>query len=163
MTTTVVDTSALLALLYDDDVHNDRSSDLLARAASEGKLVINGVVYAELAADATFESSGNLEHFLTDLGIRVDRPTELALFRAGEAFQTYLERRGEELECPRCGNETTFDCPACGTQITARQHLASDFVIGAHAADVGRLLTFDAGFHRDYLDVDVFGPDGHVN
>jgi len=52
--TTVVDTSALLALIYPDDEHNERAVSLLTAAAEHGKLAVNHVVYGELAADSTF-------------------------------------------------------------------------------------------------------------
>jgi predicted nucleic acid-binding protein len=155
MTTTVVDTSALLALLYPDDEHNERAADLLQRAAEDGKLAINSVVYAELAADDTFGSREELDYFLSDTGIAVESLDREVSFRAGEAFQRYLSRRGDSLQCPACGTETTFTCPECGTEITARQHIAADFLIGAHAETADRLLTFDSGFYRDYFDVPV--------
>lgn len=153
--TTVVDTSALLALLYPDDDHNDRAERLLTEAAAENRLVINPVVYAELAADSTFTDRDDLDYFIDDTGIETDEiPAETA-YRAGEAFETYLSRRGEELECPGCGRATTFECPDCGRAITARQHIAADFLIGAHAEREGELITFDGGFYRDYFDVSV--------
>ena len=77
-------------------------------------------------------------------------------FGAGKAFEQYLERRGEELQCPECGHETVFDCPNCEASITARQHVPADFIIGAHAtSDCDRLLSFDAGFFRDYFDIEM--------
>lgn len=153
MTRTVVDTSALIALLYPDDAHNDRAATLFHEASEDGALLINPVVSAELAADPFFESVDALDAFLDDTGITVDGlSTEVAL-AAGTAFQSYLDRRGEDLQCSQCGHETTFSCPACGGTITARQHIASDFLIGAHAETADALLTFDQGFFRDYFDV----------
>jgi predicted nucleic acid-binding protein len=157
-TATLVDTSVLLALLYDDDRFNDRSSTLLAEAASDGRLLINQLVYAELAADDTFSDRDGLDRFLSDVGIGVEPPNRDACFAAGEAFQRYLDRRGEAFECPSCGHETTVTCSECGETLTARQHIAADFLIGAQAEAVGRLLTFDTGFYRDYFDVEVLGP-----
>jgi predicted nucleic acid-binding protein len=153
--TIVVDTSALLALLYPDVEHDDRAAQLLTTAAEDGRLAINSVVYSELATDPTFGDPDELEYFLDDTGIAVDDLAGDVAYRAGEAFQTYLERRGEALECPDCGHETTFECPDCDRPITARQHIAADFLIGAHAESVGTLLSFDAGFYRDYFDVSV--------
>lgn len=151
--TTVVDTSAILALLYPDDVHNERAADYLQRASEAGKPAINRVIYAELAADSTFESREELEFFLADTGIVVEPLTNDISHDAGEAFARYLDRRGEELQCPACGTESTYECSSCGADITARQHIAADFVIGAHAEARDRLLTFDDGFYRDYFDV----------
>lgn len=154
--TTVVDTSAILALLYPDDIHNERAAHYLQSASEAGKPAINRVIYAELAADSTFDSREGLEYFLADTGIVVEPLTDDISYSAGEAFATYLDRRGEELQCPSCGTDTTFECPSCETTITARQHVAADFVMGAHAAARDRLLTFDDGFYRDYFDVDLW-------
>lgn len=153
MTRTVVDTSALLALLYPNDDHNRRASTLLRDAAESGSLLINPIVYAELAADPFFGSARELDAFLDDIGLVVEDAPREAVFAAGEAFQTYLERRGDGLQCSECGHHTTVPCPECGASVTARQHIAADFLIGAHAATADALLTFDAGFHRDYFDV----------
>lgn len=153
--TTVVDTSALLALLYPDDEHNERASELLTAAASDDRLAINPVVHAELAADSTFGAVEELDYFLSDTGIVVDElPREVA-FRAGETFAAYLDNRGATLQCPACGHEATHECPECGRTVTTRQHIAADFLVGAHAEQSGSLLTFDSGFFREYFDVDV--------
>lgn len=153
--TTLVDTSALLALLYPDDAHNDRAVTLLSRAAESGKLLINPVVYGELAADETFADRDNLDYFCSDTGLVVEGLPRDVAFRAGDAFETYLSRRGDTLQCPACGTETEIHCPDCGTRIAPRQHIAADFLIGAHAEAAGRLLTFDRGFYRDYFDVEL--------
>lgn len=150
--TTVVDTSALLALLYPDDEHNRRAKRLLTEAQQAGKLAINPVVYGELAADSTFGSRDDLDYFLDDTGIVVESISRSVAFRAGDAFGTYLDRRGDGLQCPNCGHETTFECPDCDEVITARQHIAADFVIGAHGERADALVTFDSGFYRDYFD-----------
>lgn len=157
--TTVVDTSALIALLYPDDRHSERAKRLLTAAANAGRLAINPVVYSELAADETFSDRDELDYFLEDTGIEVEAVPREAAFQAGEAFQTYLDRRGEALECAACGREAVFECPDCGASITARQHIAADFVIGAHAEQHGSLVTFDGGFYRDYSDVEVRSVD----
>ena len=149
--TTAVDTNALLALLY-DDAHADASEAALRRAYRNGRVVITPVVYAELAADGHFESAAALDEFLTDLSIQRTDPSQAALFQAGEAFQQYTDRRPAGLQCPSCGTEQTVPCTECGTDLTPRQHIAADFLIGAHAAvDCERLLSFDSGFYATYF------------
>lgn len=153
---TVVDTSVLIALLYPDDAHNERASSLLHEAYQRGSLVVPNVVFAELAADSVFEEPAELEAFLADTGIDRSSPTESVLFTAGKRFQTYLDRRGEEFQCPSCGERSRFQCPSCDSEITARQHIAADFLIGTQAElDAEALLTFDEGFYREYFDVEV--------
>ena len=155
---TVVDTSALIALLYPDDEHNERASEALGYVHSQGATVVNPVTYVELSADAFFGSPDELDDFLNDTGIRVEDCGNDALFRAGEAFQEYLDRRGDRLQCPECGEETVFDCPSCGNEVAARQYLPADFVIGAHAEEeADALVSFDTGFFDTYFDVETFG------
>lgn len=151
---TVVDTSALVALLYPDDEHNEQAAALLREAAEEGKLVVNALVYAELAADPYFASRDDLDAFLDDTGIVVEDISRDAQFSAGEAFGTYLDRCGDGLQCSECGHQTIHACPECESTVTTRQHVASDFLVGAHGEEADALLTFDTGFYRDYFDAE---------
>lgn len=153
MTRTVVDTNVLLGLLYPDDSHNERAASALQEAYQRGALLVNSVVYAELAADDCFATPAELDTFLRDTGIAIEELSADARFAAGEAFQTYLDRRGDGLQCSECGTEATYECRECGAGITARQHIAADFLIGAQAGyQADALLTFDQGFYRDYFD-----------
>jgi len=152
----VVDSSVLLAYLYEDDPHSEAARNVLEETYREGALLVNGIVYAELAADQGFDSVDEVDAFLMDTGIEVEQPSRAAMATAGETFRTYLSRRGQELQCPACGTRTTVTCPSCDQVVALRQHLSPDFFIGAHAAvDAGTVLTFDAGFYRTYFDVAV--------
>lgn len=149
--TTAVDTNALLAILYEDD-HTDASEEELRRAYREGRIVVASIVYAELAADGHFSSVSQLDEFLDDLSIRVVEPSRGALFRAGERFQRYAARRPDALQCPSCGARQNVGCAECGEDLTPRQHIAADFVIGAHASvDADALVSFDAAFFGTYF------------
>jgi len=157
--TTAVDTNALLALLY-DDTHADESEAALRRAYQEGRVVITPIVYAELAADGHFETASELDQFCADLSIQLNEPSQDALFGAGEAFQQYTDRRPDGLQCPSCGAEQTLPCEECGTTLTPRQHIAADFLIGAHAAaDCNGLLSFDTAFYETYFPSVTVYPD----
>ncbi|WP_254864095.1 PIN domain-containing protein [Halovivax gelatinilyticus] len=154
---TAVDTNALLALLYDDE-HADASEAELRRVYREGRVVTTPIVYAELAADGHFDTATDLDQFLEDLSIRVAEPSRAATFRAGERFRKYIDRRPDGLQCPSCGSTQTVDCHSCRRQLTPRQHIAADFVIGGHAAvDADALVSFDSGFYETYFpDVTVY-------
>jgi len=153
---TAIDTSALFALLYPSDTHNERAKELLGTAARSGAVVITPPVYTELAADSGFGSQDSLDKFLDETGIELSVPTTETRYTAGQAFRRYLDRRGDALQCSVCGTETVFDCPDCGSPVSARRHVPSDFVIGAHAEqEADALVTFDAGFFRDYFEVEI--------
>lgn len=126
MSTTLVDSNVLLDVLTDDPRWGERSGIALAKAADEGRLAVNPLIYAEVSVG--FERIEDLDHVLP--GEWFDR---LALpwsagFLAGKCFLRYRRAGG------------------------ARRSPLPDFYIGAHAAVEGlRLLTRDAGLYRTYF------------
>ena len=148
---TALDTNVLLALLYEDQ-HTDQSEAELRRVYRDGRVVITPIVYAELSADGQFETASELDRFLEDLSIRIEEPSREALFQAGEQFQEYTSRRPDGLQCPSCGEKQAVSCNACGENLTSRQHIAADFLVGGHAAiDGDRLVSFDTSFYKTYF------------
>jgi uncharacterized protein with PIN domain len=152
VTAVAVDTNVLLAVLHDDDTHADDAETALRDAYRRGRLVIAPAVYGELAADGQFGRSEALDQFLDDMSITVSEPSREALFRGGDAFSTYTQRRPAGLQCPECGTERGVACPDCGRDLTPRQHVAADFLIGGSAsADADALITFDQAFYESYF------------
>lgn len=148
---TAVDTNALLALLYDDE-HADTSEAELRRVYRDGRVVTTPVVYAELAGDGHFDTASELDQFLSDLSIQLVEPSRAASFQAGERFRKYTTRRPDGLQCPSCGMEQIVRCESCREELTPRQHIAADFVIGGHAAtDAEALVSFDTAFYETYF------------
>ncbi|WP_311172534.1 type II toxin-antitoxin system VapC family toxin [Halobellus ordinarius] len=148
---TAVDTNALLALLY-DDTHADDSEAALREAYRNGRVVVTPIVYSELAADGQFETASAVDQFLGDLSIQVVEPSRDALFRAGEAFQRYTDRRPDGIQCPSCGDVRSVQCESCEEALAPRQHIAADFLVGGHAvADADALVSFDTGFYGSYF------------
>ncbi len=113
--------------LLPDPVHGESSSAALEKAFHEGSLMVNEIVYAELAPH--FESPKLLDDVLGKLGIQTAiADTEIA-FSAGEAWKTYRKTAGK------------------------RGRIIADFLIGAHALiKADRLLTRDRGFYRAYFE-----------
>ena len=141
--TVAVDTNVLLDLHTDDPLHFARSATTLRNAGAEGPLIIGEVVYAELA---TRMPQDVLDTFLGDLGIGYEASPTDALFAAGATYLRYIASRSAEIQCPNCGATFGVACPSCGQSISWRQHLVSDFLVGAHAqALAGALLTRDRG------------------
>jgi len=123
---TLVDSNVLLDVLTQDDEWLDWSAAALARAANDAGLVINPIVYAEVAA--RFERIEDLEAALPQAYYeRRPLPWEAA-FLAGRCFVKYRRRGG------------------------ARRSPMPDFYIGAHAAIEGlTLLTRDPRRYRTYF------------
>jgi len=126
MPATLVDSNIILDILTQDDEWLDWSADALERSAESGRLVINPLVYAEVAAG--FTSIEDLDDSVPeDYFTREPLPWEAA-FLAGHAFLKYRRQGG------------------------IRVHPLPDFYIGAHAAIAGyTLLTRDARRYRTYF------------
>jgi predicted nucleic acid-binding protein len=147
---TAVDTNILLDVLIPDAPFGAASQQSLDTALQQGTLVLNEVVYAELAAH--FPTLAELERFLADTGMRLIPSQPAALARAGRAWATYTRQRGPGFLCSMCGRVQQLSCQECGAALRSRQHLASDFLIDAHAAvQADRLLTWDRGYYRTYF------------
>ena len=122
---TLIDTNVLLDLVTDDAVWADWSVARLEAASLVGPLLINDVIYAELAV--RYDRIEALDGFLKEAGIEVVPVPRAALFLAGKVFVRYRRAGG------------------------LRSGVLPDFFIGAHAAvaqmplltrDVGRYLTY---------------------
>jgi predicted nucleic acid-binding protein len=126
MRATLVDSNVILDVLTEDPEWLDWSATALARQADAGPLVVNPVVYAEVAA--RFERIEDLEAALPgDYYQRQALPWEAA-FLAGRSFVRYRRRGGQ------------------------RRSPLPDFYIGAHALLAGlTLLTRDARRYRTYF------------
>ena len=134
MSSTLVDSNVLIDLFDEDSEWREWSDAMLTRCASRGPLVINPIVFAEVAAG--FDSIEDVESALPETYLRREPLPWAAAFLAGRAFVQYRRR----------GGKTTAPLP--------------DFYIGAHAAVAGHaLLTRDARRYRDYFPrLRVIGP-----
>jgi len=123
---TLVDSNVILDIVTGDETWLDWSASALARAADVSRLVINPIVYAEVAAG--FARIEALEDALpSDYYERRPLPWEAA-FLAGQCFVKYRRRGG------------------------SRRSPMPDFYIGAHAAVEGlTLLTRDPRRYRTYF------------
>lgn len=133
---TLVDTNVLLDLVTNDLTWADWSIAQLEAASINGPLLINDVVYAELAV--RYERIEDLEAFLDQSGIEVAPMPRAALFLAGKVFAQYRRLHG------------------------MRTGVLPDFFIGSHAAiSQLPLLTRDVGRYRTYFpSVVLVAPQG---
>jgi predicted nucleic acid-binding protein len=127
---TSIDTNVLVALWDRDDSLNSVAQTALDAAMASGKLIISGVVFAELIAFPR-RTEAFIDQFLSDTRIAVEWTINESIWRlAGRAFQNHARRRQRQ----RAGGP---------------RRLLADFLIGAHASERDyRLLTLDDGIYR---------------
>ncbi|MBZ9605051.1 type II toxin-antitoxin system VapC family toxin [Phyllobacterium chamaecytisi] len=122
----LIDTNVLLDPVTDDPNWADWSIAQLEAASLRGPLLINDVVYAELAV--RYGRIEKLEAFVDEAGLEIAPIPRAALFLAGKVFTQYRKLGG------------------------SRTGVLPDFFIGAQAAvSQLTLLTRDVGRYRTYF------------
>lgn len=122
----VVDTCVLIDVASGDVNWQDWSAAQLDLWSGRGPLIVNGILYAELATG--FEKIEALEQFFHAAGLQLRPLSRSALYLAGRARALYRKRAG------------------------TRAGLLADFLIGAQAADLGcPVLTRDATRFASYF------------
>lgn len=124
--TTLVDSNVILDVVTDDGEWADWSASMLASAAQRGRLVINPLIYAEVACG--FSRIEDLDAALPSAYFVREPLPWPAAFLAARAFLAYRRRGG------------------------SRPPPLPDFFIGAHAALAGyTLLTRDRRRYKTYF------------
>jgi predicted nucleic acid-binding protein len=150
MSSIVVDTNPLAYLYAGIPDLGKKYALLLDDLSKNNTLLIPKIVYGELSL--IFRNERDLIGFLTDSGIVVGDMSTEACAVAARRWDTYNKRR--ILLCHRCGAKLLkLTCEKCGSPIKIRQHVLSDFLIGAYALETqGRtLVTHDAGYYTTYF------------
>lgn len=133
MTSTLVDTNVLIDVLGNGQ---DRAWSVacLKSAFEESEIVINAVIWSELASPGLCEAE--LSRTLGWLKVKREPIPFEAAFKAGLAHQRYRQSGGQ------------------------RERTLPDFLIGAHAEAKGyRLATRDASRYRSYFpDLEIIAP-----
>ncbi len=121
-----VDTNVLVDVLERDPQWWKWSIGQMQSLAAAHRLVINAVIYAELAA--TYTSAAILDQKITTMNLGFEEIPRAAAFLAGKAFILYRRRAG------------------------GKTGVLSDFFIGAHAAVLGcPILTRDQSKYATYF------------
>lgn len=147
---TAIDTNILLDILIPDEEFLLSSKMLLDKYTDKGQLILCEIVYAELSSQ--FHSEKELKNFLSETSIKLVYSNERSLYLAGERWKAYSKIKGSNLYCSKCGRQISLSCPECRNTILTRQHIISDFLIGAHALTQAELLlSRDRGFYKKYF------------
>jgi predicted nucleic acid-binding protein len=137
MTSTIVDSVVLIDVFLNDKQWADWSKDAILKSAHDGPLIINPIIYAEVAP--SFEREEDLEAALPKSKFnREDLPYK-AGFLAGLAHYKYRRSGG------------------------TRERTLPDFFVGAHAQVRNhRILTRDGRRYRMHFpSVEIIAPDTH--
>jgi predicted nucleic acid-binding protein len=123
---TFVDTNVLLDVFLPDPKWGQKSKISLEQAFKQGSLIINEIIYSELAPQ--FHGKAMLDNTLKTLSIRIVSIDLETAYRAGHIWKEYRKSGGK------------------------RNRILSDFLIGAHAEkQAEQLLTRDRGFYKKYF------------
>ena len=126
MSDVLVDTNVLFDILTEDKQWRTWSSAALEKAANDGRLVINSIIYGELCVG--FETIEEADEALPSSVFSREMVPYDAAFLAAKAYTAYRRQSG------------------------TKTSLLPDFYIGAHAAVRGyRLLTRDVARYRTYF------------
>jgi hypothetical protein len=122
----------------------------LGNLSTKYNLVIPKLVYGELSL--IFSDSKQLNSFLSDTGIIIGDIEPEAYILAAKRWDNYNKRR--VFICQRCGKKLEkLICTDCNDEIKIRQHILTDFIIGAYAIQTKeqKIITSDKGYYATYF------------
>ena len=150
MNSVIVDTNPLVYIYNGVEAFGRNYAALLGDLSVRYNLIISKLVYGELSL--IFNNSELLNNFLSDTGIIIGEIDPKAYVIAAKRWNTYNKRR--ILICQRCGTKLAqLICKECNSEINIRQHILTDFVIGAHALQTRerKIVTSDKGYYSTYF------------
>jgi predicted nucleic acid-binding protein len=150
MNSIIVDTNVLVYIYSGIPNFGRRYAELLGNLSVKYNLVIPKLVYGELSL--VFSSVNQLNSFLSDTGIIIGDIEPEAYIVAAKRWDRYNQRR--VLICQRCGKKLEkLICRECDGEIKIRQHILTDFIIGAYAlqTEKKKLVTSDKGYYSTYF------------
>ena len=150
MNSIIVDTNPLVYIYSGVSKFGRLYAELLGDLSAKFNLVIPKIVYGELSL--IFRSANQLNHFLSDTGIIIADIDLESYQLAAKRWGKYNKRR--VLMCQRCGKILKkLVCSECNSEIKIRQHILTDFIIGAYALQMEerKIVTGDKGYYSTYF------------
>ena len=155
MNSIIVDTNPLV-YIYNGTPHLGKTyAELLGDFSRKYNLVIPKLVFGELSL--TFKKTEHLNNFLSDTGIIIGEIEPEAYLIAAGRWDKYSRRH--VLICQKCGKKLEKPiCRGCNAEIRIRQHILTDFIIGAYAlqTEEQKIVTSDKGYYLTYF------PELHI-
>jgi predicted nucleic acid-binding protein len=159
MNSVIVDTNVLVYIYRGVPNIGKKSAEMLGDLSTRFNLVIPKLVYGELSL--IFSSSKQLNRFLSDTGLIIGDIEPAAYIVAAKRWNKYNKRR--VLICQQCGEKIEkLICKSCNAQIHIRQHILTDFIIGAYALQTSerKLVTNDKGYYSTYFpELEIISTD----
>jgi predicted nucleic acid-binding protein len=146
----IVDTNVLVYIYSGIPDIGRKYAELLGDLSTKYNLVIPKLVYGELSL--IFSTSKQLNTFLSDTGLIIGDIEPEAYILAAKRWDKYNKRR--LLICQNCGKKIEkLICNECSEEISIKQHILTDFIIGAYAFQTSerKLITNDKGYHSTYF------------
>lgn len=156
---TAIDTNILMDILGNDPEFSEKSIELLERQSHLGSLMISPIVYSELLVFFLKKHENKLavsklEEFLKDIGIEILDFSKEDFIISAQAWQSFSDVK--QIICPKCGAVNKFNCKKCKSHILWRNHIVTDFLIGAHTQNnADALITRDRGYYKKYFKIKV--------
>ena len=150
MNSLIVDTNVLVYIYSGTPNIGRRYAELLGDLSAKYNLVIPKLVYGELSL--IFSDSKQLNSFLNDTGIIIGDIEPEAYILATKRWDSYNKRR--VFICQRCGKKLEkLICRESDDEIKIRQHILTDFIIGAYAlqTEEQKIVTSDKGYYASYF------------
>jgi predicted nucleic acid-binding protein len=159
MNSIIIDTNPLVYIYHDVPNFGKNYASLLGELARKNILLIPKIVYGELFL--IFRDNKELNAFLKDTGVVIGEMKPEVYITAAKRWKKYNKRR--VLMCQRCGKKLgRLICENCNSEIKIRQHVLTDFLIGAFALESrGRnIVTHDFGYYSSYFpDLNIISSD----
>lgn len=142
-----IDTCILFDLLLNQNTESIEK--IRQHYENHDEMVICGIVYGELSPYLK-KHKIDIDLFLSELDIKIENCTNEDYAYAGQRWFGYCQKR--KIVCQKCGKPIKIECTHCYTEIRFRQHILSDFVIGAFSEKhCDGLLTRDYGYYKTYF------------
>ena len=150
MDSVIIDTNPLVYIYNAVPELGEKYAIILGDLAKKNVLLIPKIVYGEISL--IFQNDNELNDFLEETGIIIGDITPEAYLVAAKRWEIYNKRR--VLMCHSCGTKIDkLICRKCGSQIKIRQHILTDFLIGAYALQTKgqKVVTHDKGYYSSYF------------